>query len=123
MVRAVADRQNWGAGEVRALDLRVRDARRRRYRRLEFGIRAGEGGWAVRFVDEVTPWRRLKKGALAGAVSGVMLDEFTVVGPAEIGVRNDEEEFSLHYPVRFRQSSLSFSFTFQEKNLTVVYRG
>lgn len=76
----------------------------------------------VRFVDEVTPWRRLKKGVLAGAGSRVVLDEFTVVGPAEIRVRSDEEEFSLHYPVCFRQSNYLFPSLFKRKILTVVYR-
>uniref|UniRef100_A0A5B6ZU79 Signal peptidase I n=1 Tax=Davidia involucrata TaxID=16924 RepID=A0A5B6ZU79_DAVIN len=96
VLNAISARQRWNSEDVRVSKLDVRNAKFGSSQRYEFRFRIGKSELIIKFRDEVSSWKKLRKGgdfeSLVKEVSSVaVLDTFRVEGPFELLVDRGDE--------------------------------
>ncbi|PSR99731.1 Nuclear receptor corepressor 2 like [Actinidia chinensis var. chinensis] len=97
VLKAISVREGWNnSGDVRVSKLDSRNAKYGGSQRYEFRIRIGKIELIFKLRDEVSSWKKMKKGgdfeSVVNAVSSMaVLDAFRVEGPLELRVGGDDE--------------------------------
>ncbi|XP_057469953.1 protein TUNICAMYCIN INDUCED 1 [Actinidia eriantha] len=97
VLKAISVREGWNnSGDVRVSKLDSRNAKYGGCQRYEFRIQIGKIELIFKLRDEVSSWKKMKKGgdfeSVVNAVSSMaVLDAFRVEGPLELRVGEDDE--------------------------------
>uniref|UniRef100_A0A5B6ZXG4 Signal peptidase I n=1 Tax=Davidia involucrata TaxID=16924 RepID=A0A5B6ZXG4_DAVIN len=110
VLNAISVRQKWNSEDVRVSKLDVRNAKFGTSQRYEFRFRIGKSKLIFKFREEVSLWKKLRKGgdfeSLVKDVSSVaVLDTLRVEGPFELLVGGDDE-LSLLLPLNTSHAGL-----------------
>ncbi|KAA8537695.1 hypothetical protein F0562_027315 [Nyssa sinensis] len=110
VLNAISVRQKWNSKDVRVSKLDMRNAKYGSSQRYEFRFRVGKREFIFKFRDEVSLWKKLRKGgdfeSLVKEISLVaVLDTLRVDGPFELIV-NRGHELSLLLPLNTSHAGL-----------------
>ncbi|PSS31388.1 Ktr system potassium uptake protein like [Actinidia chinensis var. chinensis] len=111
VLKAISVREGWNnSGDVRVSKLDSRNAKCGSSQRYEFRLRIGKAELIFELRDEVSSWKKMKKGgdfeSVVNAVSSMaVLDAFRVEGPLELRVGGDDE-LSLLLPLNASHTGL-----------------